>query len=752
MAREPKLNEIVEKRDLAPSLTLFKLYVPDIAKKVKAGQFVVLRADDYAERIPLTVAEYDREAGLITVIFQAVGSSTQKMAKYEKGQTLLDVVGPLGKPSHIEKFGTVVCVGGGVGVAPVLPIAKALFEAGNKVISIIGARTKEMLILEEEMRAVSTELYVTTDDGTYGHHGFVTDVLKQIIEKGEIIEEVVGIGPVVMMKAVSDVTRPYNIRTIVSLNTIMVDGTGMCGCCRATIGGETKFVCVDGPEFDGHQVDFKELIARQKMYNREERRAMWDHQCRLEFQAKQLKKTKRRERMPEQDPKKRIQNFNEVALGYTRENAIREAARCLQCKNMPCVEGCPVNITIPAFIKKVKEGDFMGAIHAIKETNALPAVCGRVCPQETQCEEKCVLGKKGEPVAIGRLERFAADYEAQQGDIRVPEVAKPTGKKVAVIGAGPAGLTVAGELSKKGHEVTVFEALHKAGGVLVYGIPEFRLPKAIVQREVDYVSKLGAKIKVDVIVGQAVTVDELFAQGFDAIFVGTGAGLPYFLNIPGENLNGVYSANEFLTRANLMKAYLFPEYDTPVRVGSKVAVIGGGNVAMDSARVAKRLGADHVYLVYRRSRAEMPARAEEAHHAEEEGIDFRLLTNPIRVVGDENGWVTGIEVVKQQLGEPDASGRRRPVDIPGSNYIIDVDVVIVAIGQGPNPILTQSGAGLELRKSGNIVADPETGKTSRKGVFAGGDIVTGAATVILAMGAGRKAAAAMDDYLKTGKW
>jgi glutamate synthase (NADPH/NADH) small chain len=752
MAREPKLNEIVEKRDLAPSLTLFKLYVPDIAKKVKAGQFVVLRVDDYAERIPLTVAEYDRKEGLITVIFQAVGSSTQKMAKFEKGQTLLDVVGPLGRPSHIEKFGTVVCVGGGVGVAPVLPIAKALFEAGNRVISIIGARTKEMLILEDDMRAVSTELFVTTDDGTCGHHGFVTDVLKQLIEKGEKIEEVVGIGPVVMMKAVSDVTRPHNIRTIVSLNTIMVDGTGMCGCCRATIGGETKFVCVDGPEFDGHQVDFKELVARQKMYNREERRAMWDHQCKLEFQAKQLKKTKRRERMPEQNPKKRVQNFSEVALGYTRENAIREAARCLQCKNMPCIEGCPVNITIPEFIKKIKEGDFMGAIHVIKETNALPAVCGRVCPQETQCEEKCVLGKKGEPIAIGRLERFAADYEAQQGDIRVPEVAKPTGKKVAVIGAGPAGLTVAGELSKKGHDVSVFEALHKAGGVLVYGIPEFRLPKAIVQREVDYVGKLGAKIKVDVIVGQAVTVDELFAQGFDAIFVGTGAGLPYFLNIPGENLNGVYSANEFLTRANLMKAYLFPEYDTPVRVGSKVAVVGGGNVAMDSARVAKRLGAENVYLVYRRSRAEMPARAEEAHHAEEEGIDFRLLTNPIKVVGDDNGWVTGLEVVKQQLGEPDASGRRRPMDIPGSNYIIDVDVVIVAIGQGPNPILTQSGAGLELRKSGNIVADPETGKTSRKGVFAGGDIVTGAATVILAMGAGRKAAAAMDEFLKTTQW
>jgi glutamate synthase (NADPH) small chain len=488
------------------------------------------------------------------------------------------------------------------------------------------------------------------------------------------------------------------------------------------------------------------------MYNREERRALWDHQCKLEFQAKQLKKTKVRERMPEQDPKLRIQNFNEVALGYTRENAIREASRCLSCKNMPCVEGCPVNITIPAFVKKVKEGDFMGAIHIIKETNSLPAVCGRVCPQETQCESKCILGKKGQPIAIGRLERFAADYELQHGDVRVPELPKPTGKKVAVIGAGPAGLTVAGELSKKGHEVTVFEALHKAGGVLVYGIPEFRLPKSTVQREVDYVAKLGAKIKVDTIVGQTLTLDELFTQGYDAVFIGTGAGLPYFLNIPGENLNGVYSANEFLTRSNLMKAYLFPEYDTPVRVGNKVAVIGGGNVAMDSARVSRRLGAEHVYLIYRRSRDEMPARAEEAHHAEEEGIDFRLLTNPIRVVGDDKGWVKGIECVKMELGEPDASGRRRPVEIKGSNHIIEVDVVIVAIGQGPNPILTQSTEGLKLRKTGNIEADTETGKTSRKGVFAGGDIVTGAATVILAMGAGRKAAAAIDEYLKTGNW
>ena len=747
--KETKLNQIMEKRVLAPSITLFRLHVPDIAKKVKAGQFVVLRGDDMAERIPLTVAEYDRKKGQITVIFQAVGSSTRKLEKFEEGDAILDVVGPLGKSSHIEKFGTVVCVGGGVGVAPVLPIAKALFEAGNEVISIIGARTKDMLILEDEMSKASTKLYVATDDGTYGHHGFVTDVLKQVIEEKKNVALVIGIGPIVMMKAVSDVTRQHDIKTVVSLNTIMVDGTGMCGCCRATIGGETKFVCVDGPEFDGHQVDFKELILRGKMYDREERRAMWDHQCKLEAQAKAMKKSRVRERMPEQNPKLRIQNFNEVALGYTNDNALREASRCLQCKNSPCVEGCPVSVQIPAFIKKIKEGDFMGAIHTIKETNSLPAVCGRVCPQESQCESKCVLGKKGQPIAIGRLERFAADYELGKGDVRAPQKPRKSGKKVAIIGAGPAGLTVAGELSKKGHDVTVFEALHKAGGVLVYGIPEFRLPKAIVQREVDYVEKLGAKIKVDTIIGQTTTVDELFKQGYDAIFIGTGAGLPYFLNIPGENLNGVYSANEFLTRSNLMKAYLFPEYDTPVRVGSKVAVIGGGNVAMDSARVAKRLGADTVYLVYRRSREEMPARAEEAHHAEEEGIDFRLLTNPIGIIGDENGWVKGMECMQMELGEPDASGRRRPVEIKGSNFVLDVDVVIVAIGQGPNPILTQSTPELKLRKSGNIEADLETGKTSMEGVFAGGDIVTGAATVILAMGAGRAAAKAIDDYLQT---
>lgn len=746
-----KHNEIVEKRQLAPSLTLWKLYAPDIARQVKPGQFVVLRADDYAERIPLTAADFDREKGLLTVIFQEVGASTKKLAKFELGQTILDVVGPLGKASHIKRYGRVVCIGGGVGVAPVYPIAKALHQEGNEIISIIGARDKEMLILEEEMRAVSHKLFVTTDDGSYGHHGFVTDELKRLINEKTKIDLVIAIGPVVMMRAVAETTRPHNLKTIVSLNSIMIDGTGMCGGCRAVIGGETKFVCVDGPEFDGHQVDFKELMLRQQMYSREERHAMWDHTCNIEAQVA-AKKSKKREKMPEQSPKARIKNFDEVALGYTRANAMREANRCLLCKKPTCIEGCPVNVRIPQFIEKIRKGDFLGAVHTIKETNSLPAICGRVCPQEFQCETKCVLGKKGEPVAIGRLERFVADYELSQGDVTVPEKPTPTGKKVAIVGAGPAGLTAAGELAKMGHNVTIFEALHKAGGVLIYGIPEFRLPKKIVQREIDYVQKMGVKIKTNTIIGQTITIDELFRQGFDAIFIGTGAGLPYFMNIPGENLNGVYSSNEFLTRTNLMKAYKFPEYDTPIRIAEKVAVIGGGNVAMDSARVARRLGAKHVYLIYRRSKDEMPARAEEVHHAEEEGIDFHFLTNPVRFIGDENNWLKSIECVKMTLGEPDASGRRKPVEVKGSEHIIDVEVVIIAIGQGPNPILTRSAEGIQLLKSGNIKADLETGKTSRIAVFAGGDIVTGAATVILAMGAGLKAAQAIDEYLETGMW
>jgi len=455
--------------------------------------------------------------------------------------------------------------------------------------------------------------------------------------------------------------------------------------------------------------------------------------------------------MPEQPPAERIKNYDEVPYGYTPEQAMAEAKRCLECGRPFCVDGCPVNINIPSFLKLAAAGDFRGAINLIKETNALPAVSGRVCPQEEQCEAKCALSKRYESVAIGRLERFVADWEASQGSPPLPELPPPTGKKVAVVGSGPAGITVAADLVRMGHHVTIFEALHEAGGVLVYGIPEFRLPKAIVRREVEYVCRLGVKLVKDFVVGAAQTVNELLEE-YDAVFLGTGAGLPWFLNVRGENLNGVYSANEYLTRANLMKAYLFPEYDTPIVRGKRVATIGGGNVAIDSARTALRLGAEESIIVYRRSREEMPARKEEIHHAEQEGIRFELLTSPVAFHGDSNGWVKEIECIRNELGEPDASGRRRPVPIKDSNFRMPVDVVVLAIGQSPNPLILKTTPDLKTGKGGVVVVDNETMKTSKKGVFAGGDVATGGATVILAMGQGKKAAKAINEYLKTGQW
>ncbi|MDD5223708.1 MAG: NADPH-dependent glutamate synthase [bacterium] len=457
-----------------------------------------------------------------------------------------------------------------------------------------------------------------------------------------------------------------------------------------------------------------------------------------------------RQKMPEQDASARTRNFQEVPFGYTPELAVREASRCVQCKKPKCIEGCPVNVSIPAFIKLIKEEKFTEAARKIKEENSLPAVCGRVCPQEEQCESFCILGAKGkdQPVAIGNLERFAADWEREHEGFIIPEMAKPTGKKVAIVGSGPAGLTAAGDLIRRGHEVTIFEALHKAGGVLVYGIPEFRLPKAIVQAEVDYLKKLGVRVFLNRIVGRSVTIPELFAQGYGAVFVGSGAGAPQFMNIPGENLNGVFSANEYLTRSNLMKAYAFPDYDTPIIRGTRVATIGGGNVAMDSARTALRLGAETSAIIYRRSRTEMPARAAEVHHAEEEGIKFELLTLPVRIVGNDKGFVQALECVRMELGEPDESGRRRPVRVPGSEFTIEVDTVVVAIGNLPNPLIPDSTPEIKTSPRGTIIAETDTGLTSMPGVFAGGDIVTGAATVILAMGAGKASARAIDRMLK----
>jgi len=457
-----------------------------------------------------------------------------------------------------------------------------------------------------------------------------------------------------------------------------------------------------------------------------------------------------RQPMSEQDPKVRGRNFDEVPFGYSPETAKLEASRCLQCKNPSCMPGCPVEIDIPAFIARIKEGDFQGAIAKLKEKNVLPAVCGRVCPQELQCEKVCILSKKGDPVAVGRLERFAADWERAQGEVSIPEKEPPTGKKVAVVGSGPSGLTVAGDLILKGHDVTVFEAFQVSGGVLVYGIPEFRLPKAIVAAEVDYMKKLGVKFQGDTVVGATVTVDELFEEGYDAVYIGVGAGLPVFMRIPGENLIGVYSANEYLTRRNLMKAYLFPEYDTPIIMGKDVVVFGAGNVAMDSARTALRLDADRVRIIYRRSRQEMPARIEEIHHAEEEGVEFVLLAAPLNFVGDNDGRLKGVRCQRMELGEPDESGRRRPVPIKGSEFETECDTAVIAIGAGANPLLTKATPDIKLNKRGYIIAEPETGKTTKKGVWAGGDIVTGQATVILAMGAGRTVANSIHRYLSLG--
>ena len=741
---DPRQNLILEKISHSDVIKEFHIYCPVIAKSARPGQFVIVRGDDRGERVPLTIADYDRKTGVVVLMLQVVGLASHKLDELEAGDRVRDVVGPLGHASEIENFGTVVCVGGGLGIAPVFPIQRELKRAGNKIISIIGSRTKDLLFWEDRMRAEADQLIVTTDDGSYGEKAFVNQPLKKMLEDGVKIDRVIAIGPPVMMRAVVETTRPFGVKTIVSLNSIMIDGTGMCGGCRVEVGGETKFTCVDGPEFDGHLVDFDLLLSRLSAYRDQEGSAIRLHRDREETK---VVKAPGRTPMPEQEPKVRAKNFSEVALGYTPEMARAEAARCLRCKKPLCVEGCPVNVNIPAFITEIAEGRFAAAAKVLKRTNNLPAVCGRVCPQETQCESKCILGRKGEPVAIGRLERFAADYEADNGTASIPDIPASTGKRVAVVGSGPSGLTAGADLALLGHKVMIFEALHSPGGVLVYGIPEFRLPKAIVQRECDYLRRLGVEFRMDYPIGPTLTVPQLLETGFDAVFIGSGAGLPWFLNIPGENLKGVYSSNEILTRINLMKAYQFPAYDTPVLVGKNVCVAGGGNVAMDSARSMLRLGAESVTLVYRRTKNELPARAEEVHHALEEGVKLMELVAPVRLQGNDDGWLTGIECLKMELGEPDASGRRRPVEIKGSEHVVPCDMLIVAIGNGPNPILTRSFPGLTLDRRGNIPVD-ENMMTNVPGVFAGGDIVTGAATVIEAMGAGKKAAAAIDKYVR----
>lgn len=763
------MNKIVGKEFFSEKVVKLEVEAPLIARSRKAGHFVIVRVGEKGERMPLTIAEADVKKGTITLVVQEVGLSSTKLCQLEVGDYITDVVGPLGQATHIEKFGTVVCAGGGVGVAPMLPIVQALKAAGNRVITVLAGRTKELIILEKEMRASSDEVIIMTDDGSYGQKGLVTEGVEAVILR-EKVDKCFAIGPAIMMKFVCLLTKKYDIPTDVSLNTIMVDGTGMCGACRITVGGKTKFVCVDGPEFDGHQVDFDEMLKRMgafKEIEREEihkldhleeahaaalndRTAPWREELRKAMKPKERTAIPR-VKMNELDPEYRSHTrLEEVNQGLTAEQARIEASRCLDCANPTCMTGCPVGINIPSFIKNIERGEFLEAAKVLKETSALPAVCGRVCPQEKQCESKCIHLKMGhEAVAIGYLERFAADYERESGQISLPEVAQPNGIKVAVIGSGPAGLSFAGDMAKLGYEVTVFEALHEIGGVLKYGIPEFRLPNKIVDVEIENLSKLGVTFVKDCIVGKTISVEDLKAEGYQGIFVASGAGLPNFMNIPGENSINIMSSNEYLTRVNLMDA-ANPESDTPVAFGKHVAVIGGGNTAMDSVRTAKRLGAEKAMIIYRRSEQEMPARLEEVKHAKEEGVEFLTLHNPIEYKADEKGRVKQVVLQKMELGEPDASGRRSPVPIPGAIETLDIDLAIVSIGVSPNPIVPHSIPGLELGRKGTIAVN-ENMESSIPMIYAGGDIVRGGATVILAMGDGRRAAAAMHQQLSKNK-
>ena len=760
------MNKIISKEHFSEKVFKLVVEAPLIARSRKAGHFVIVRVGEKGERMPLTIAAADPVAGTITLVVQEVGLSSTRLCELNEGDYITDVVGPLGQATHIENFGTVVCAGGGVGVAPMLPIVQALKAAGNRVITVLAGRTKELIILEKEMRESSDEVIIMTDDGSYGQKGLVTEGVEQVILR-EKVDKCFAIGPAIMMKFVCLLTKKYNIPTDVSLNTIMVDGTGMCGACRITVGGKTKFVCVDGPEFDGHQVDFDEMLKRMGAFKPIEREEMHKLEpCQLEPQPedktrnapwrvelrKSMKPKERtaipRVQMPELDPEYRSHSRKEeVNLGLNEEQALTEAKRCLDCANPGCMEGCPVGIDIPRFIKHIEKGEFLEAARTLKETSALPAVCGRVCPQEKQCESKCIHLKMGEkPVAIGYLERFAADFERESGQISVPEIKEKNGIKVAVVGSGPAGLSFAGDMAKMGYDVTVFEALHEIGGVLKYGIPEFRLPNKIVDVEIDNLAKMGVKFEKDCIIGKTLSVEQLEQDGYKGVFVASGAGLPNFMNIPGENSINILSSNEYLTRVNLMDA-ASEESDTPVPFGKRVAVIGGGNTAMDSVRTARRLGAERAIIVYRRSEAEMPARIEEVKHAKEEGVEFLTLHNPIEYIADEQGRVKQVVLQKMELGEPDASGRRSPVPIPGATETIDIDLAIVSVGVSPNPIVPHSIPGLELGRKGTIAVNEQM-QSSIPTIYAGGDIVRGGATVILAMGDGRRAAAAMDKQLR----
>ena len=758
---------VLNKRFFSENVAELIIEAPLIARSRRAGHFVIVRVDKQSERMPLTIADADPEKGTITLVVQRIGVSSAKLCALNVGDELADLVGPLGRATHIENYGTVVCACGGVGAAPMLPIAEALKAAGNRVITVLAARTANLIILKEQLSRFSDEVIIMTDDGSMGQKGLVTQGIEQVIQR-EKVDKCITIGPAIMMKFVALTTQKYNVPTEASLNTIMVDGTGMCGACRVSVGGKTRFVCVDGPEFDAHQVDFDEMLSRLRSYKAEEAAA---YQTYLNGTAAKPQNTCEqtttetlthidvmpftgtakdrvaisRVQMNELAPDVRVRSIHaEVNQGLTPEQAICESHRCLNCKTPTCVQGCPVNINIPGFIKQLEQGNIQEAADVIKQSSSLPAVCGRVCPQEKQCEAQCIHLKMGhQPVAIGYLERFVADHAAATKN---EEQRTKNGKKIAVVGAGPAGLAFAGDMAKYGYEVTVFEALHEIGGVLKYGIPEFRLPNRIVDAEINGLKALGVTFRTDTIIGKTISTDQLQQEGYSAIFVGSGAGLPRFMGIPGENLNGVLSCNEYLTRVNLMDASNVTT-DTPLLYGRNVAVIGGGNTAMDAVRTAKRLGAERAMIVYRRSEEEMPARIEEVRHAKEEGIEFLTLHNPIEYHADDNGRVKEAVLQVMALGEPDESGRRSPVPVEGQTLTIPVDLVIVSIGVSPNPLIPHSVAGLEIGKKGTIVVN-DAMQSSIPTLFAGGDIVRGGATVILAMSDGRHAAKAMHDYLQ----
>lgn len=762
------MNRIISKRFFSENVAELVIEAPLIARSRKAGHFVMVRVDKNSERMPLTISSADVERGTITLVVQRIGVSSSKLCSLEEGDSIADLVGPLGRATDIRYYGTVVCACGGVGAAPMLPIAEALKAAGNRVITVLAARNKDLLILREQLSAVSDEVILMTDDGSIGQKGLVTEGVEQVILR-EQVDKCVTIGPAIMMKFVALTTKKYNIPTEASLNTIMVDGTGMCGACRVTVGGKTKFVCVDGPEFDAHEVDFDGMLKRLGRYKTDEMAAYEAYLHGDRSQIVELVKEEKeqssielcevapfegkakdrvaipRVKMNELAPEVRIQSlYEEVNQGLTFSQAVTEAHRCLNCKNPTCVAGCPVNINIPGFIKQLELGNVLGAAAIIGESSTLPAVCGRVCPQEKQCEAQCIHVKMGhEPVAIGYLERFVADNGVRT-PIKPAEIGENS-RKIAVVGSGPAGLAFAGDMAKYGYDVTVFEALHEIGGVLKYGIPEFRLPNRIVDREIDGLRALGVHFEVDTIIGKTLSISDLEDAGFEGIFVGSGAGLPRFMDIPGENLNGIMSCNEYLTRVNLMHA-ASKDSDTPIFSAKNVAVIGGGNTAMDAVRTAKRLGAERAMVIYRRSEDEMPARVEEVRHAKEEGVEFLTLHNPIEYHSDESGRVKEAVLQVMELGEPDESGRRSPVAIDGKIVTVAVDQVIVSVGVSPNPLIPSSVEGLEISRRGTIVVNDKM-QSSIPTLFAGGDIVRGGATVILAMSDGRKAAKEMHEYL-----